>query len=724
MLYWRCAPLIAVALVGCGDNRLARGDGGTGDDGGIDDGGIARDAAVGDAGLPDAPPDAPPRCGDGHVDPGEECDGIEGLSGDGCSSACATESITWTNVTPNPIPERSRHAMAYDSVRHRLVVFGGRIDQLGAVTNDTWEWDGTTWTQRLTLITPPARESHAMVFDAARQRIVIFGGAGETSYLNDTWEWDGTTWTQRQPLTSPPPTALHYMAYDATRAMTVMCSDSTWEWDGTTWTQRATSVPATMFETDLVYAGTAGVMLLDRTENWLWNGTAWTEVDFTATVPWDHVLSPVVATYDELRDRVVAIGWHQGPADRMSVWEWNNGNWVQRASTEPWMPWLTQPDVAYDRDHATVWLFGGHIHYWPRDEMWGWNGSRWRQHADAAPPPRSLPMMTYDARRARVVMFGGYGNGPVLADTWEWDGAAWSLRASSGPSPRGGHTLTYDERRGKVIMFGGIDLDHQENASAPVPLSDLWEWDGSSWQEKSVTPSPVGTFSAAVAYDRARGYTLVMTNGQTWTWDGIAWTQLHPAHQPSAMNWGETSMAYDARRGVVVLFARIWNQGFASEAWEWNGIDWIAKGTAPPGYRLFYDPVRARVSLVEYSSPGEQQRFWEWDGVAWTQVTSVVGPFGPAFAFDRANVRWFSFGGDTKWDTGTATSGTNETRELCDGTDADADGLVRCGDPDCWWRCDPLCAPGEAACVANRPRCGDGTCSALESTALCPVDCP
>lgn len=713
MLYGRFAPLIlVVTLSGCGDNRARRGDGGA-----ADDAGVLHDAL-------DAPLDAPPRCGDGHLDPGEECDGVEGLSGDGCSSTCTTEAITWTNLTPNPIPGRSGHAMAYDSHRHRLVVFGGRLDWNAAPGNDTWEWDGSTWTQRFTLVTPPGRANHAMVFDSARERVVMFGGDSGAGYLNDTWEWDGATWTQRVPTTSPPATAHHYMAYDATRDATVMCSDSTWEWDGTTWTQTATALPAAMGYTDLVYAGAAGVMLLGGNSNWLWNGTAWTDVSFTATVPWPTL--PVFATYDELRDRVIAIGWHESPADRTSVWEWINGNWQQLAATGLHAPHLVLTDVAYDPDHAAVWLFAGSRFHDPTAQLWDWNGTEWREHYDSMPQPRAHPLMTYDARRARVVMFGGFGNGPVLADTWEWDGAAWSLRTSSGPPPRGGHTMTYDERRGKVVMFGGNDLAHQSTVSAPAPRSDLWEWDGASWQQETVTPSPIGTFSAAIAYDRAHGYTLVVTNGQTWTWDGVAWTERQPTHQPAVGTWNTTSLAYDARRGVSVLFLRYWDNtnGERLEVWEWSGTDWIAKAAPPAGDHLFYDPVRGCVILVEHAVQGAQHRAWAWDGVVWTQVTAISGLLGPQFAFDRTNRQWFSFGGQSGWDTWTATSGASDPLEQCDGTDVDADGLTRCGDPDCWWRCDPLCAPGEVACDANRPRCGDGTCSTLEGAALCPADCP
>jgi len=76
---------------------------------------------------------------------------------------------------------REGAAMAYDAARHRIVLFGGRENQFLA---DTWEWDGVIWVQRSPLASPSPRRSHAMTYDAARQRVVLFGGS---QGLADTW---------------------------------------------------------------------------------------------------------------------------------------------------------------------------------------------------------------------------------------------------------------------------------------------------------------------------------------------------------------------------------------------------------------------------------------------------------------------------------------------------------------------------------------------------------
>jgi hypothetical protein len=106
--------------------------------------------------------------------------------------------------------------MAYDLARGELVLFGG-WDLLATVTfGDTWVWDGATWTQRNPPSSPTARSGHAMTFDARRGRVVLYGGVNQltSTRFSDTWEWDGSTWVQRSLATSPPALHAHAMTYD------------------------------------------------------------------------------------------------------------------------------------------------------------------------------------------------------------------------------------------------------------------------------------------------------------------------------------------------------------------------------------------------------------------------------------------------------------------------------------------------------------------------------
>lgn len=45
---------------------------------------------------------------------------------------------------------------------------------------DTWLWNGATW-RRTTGASPPARYAHAMAFDSRRGVVVMYGGATMTA---------------------------------------------------------------------------------------------------------------------------------------------------------------------------------------------------------------------------------------------------------------------------------------------------------------------------------------------------------------------------------------------------------------------------------------------------------------------------------------------------------------------------------------------------------------
>ena len=72
----------------------------------------------------------------------------------------------------------------------QILLFGGQAFDVGArgVRNTTWSWDGKHWTLRQN-IGPGPRMGVSMAYDRLRKRAVIFGGRDqETRLLSDTWE--------------------------------------------------------------------------------------------------------------------------------------------------------------------------------------------------------------------------------------------------------------------------------------------------------------------------------------------------------------------------------------------------------------------------------------------------------------------------------------------------------------------------------------------------------
>ena len=186
----------------------------------------------------------------------------------------------WTNATPASASPSARqgHTMCFDPARNVTLLFGGR-DAIGA-TDETWVWNGTAWQQLSPTNSPPPREGAGMVFDPARQRVVLFGGSTTlfTSNYSDTWEWDGTNWTQSSiiPANSrwnPGSREGQSMAYDPRSERVILFGGTTaagpqqdaWSWDGTEWTRlsaQSVPIPSVRAGSQLVFDTVGNRMLL------------------------------------------------------------------------------------------------------------------------------------------------------------------------------------------------------------------------------------------------------------------------------------------------------------------------------------------------------------------------------------------------------------------------------------------------------------------------------
>ena len=101
------------------------------------------------------------------------------------------DGFNWTKIFPVNSPRpRAQHALAYASANQQVVLFGGsgNLFQGHVAFSDTWTWDGSNWTEQFPTNSPPLRYAHAMVYDSAESRSVMFGGFDEqlNSY-DDTW---------------------------------------------------------------------------------------------------------------------------------------------------------------------------------------------------------------------------------------------------------------------------------------------------------------------------------------------------------------------------------------------------------------------------------------------------------------------------------------------------------------------------------------------------------
>ena len=279
-------------------------------------------------------------------------------------SVAGNAQAAWQMAYPSQSPPANADwASAFDEARGEALFLFPR----NATSSPGWRWNGTTWSQ-LPGVLPPYRFGCYMVYDAARQRVVLWGGvAPGGGVLNDLWEWDGLAWQQRF-VAMPPSRTGAAFAYDRKRAVTVMFGgrnpgtifilDETWEWNGTTWSNRnpslrpsAREAAAMAFDSVtqriLMYGGDAA------NDTWTWDGAAWQQ-QFPTTPPYQRARPMMVADLE--RGRVVL---HGGLPFDVQTWEWDGAAW--HASTPGSPGALIGNSGAYDTQRREVITFGGEI---------------------------------------------------------------------------------------------------------------------------------------------------------------------------------------------------------------------------------------------------------------------------------------------------------------------------------------------------------------------------
>ena len=365
-----------------------------------------------------------------------------------------------TNWQRAPLLEHVRHpAIAYDAVRDVTVMFGG--ESSGGCLQATWLWDRTSWQHAATTTMPPARQKAAMVFDAARGVVLLFGGVDDNNVMrNDTWQYDGVAWTQLSPPQAPSPRVAHAMVFDSIHGTVVLFGgksmasselDDTWEWNGSTWLQR------TPLHNPPRRSG-AGLAC------------------------------------DTARQRLVLFGgscFALGPCWRNDTWEWDGQDWVDRSPpyTAVRPPGRWYHGMVYDAARATTIIFGGSDepgHY--KNDTWQWDGSVWTEVTPLHLAPSRLGFgYTFDAQAQSTLLFGGEGWLGDTSDLWAFNGNDWQCVAAPMQPPisifESYESCAFDGDRGVVVWLG---------PAIPTQSMQTWEWHEGAWYVRDLPTVPPG----------------------------------------------------------------------------------------------------------------------------------------------------------------------------------------------------------------------------------------
>jgi hypothetical protein len=185
-----------------------------------------------------------------------------------------------------------------------------------------------------------------------------------------------------------------------------------------------------------------------------------------------------------------------------------------------------------------------------------------------------------------------------------------------------------------------------------------------TWSLRSGS-GPAGRTRPGLAYDAGRGVTIlfggwdgIQSLADTWTWNGTTWTQRTPATSPSPRS--AVAMAYDATRDRVVLFGGEETEAatMLGDTWTWNGTTWSNSGQAGPEARSFASAVwdggfEQVVLFGGWDGFAALDDLWAWDGTEWMIGAPANGPpgaranFGMIYDSGHGGGQVVVFGGST-----------------------------------------------------------------------------
>ncbi len=181
----------------------------------------------------------------------------------------------------------------------------------------------------------------------------------------------------------------------------------------------------------------------------------------------------------------------------------------------------------------------------------------------SAPSPRADAAIAYDGATHSTVLFGGINGGSAYGDTWIWNGVWRPALPDTSPSPRQGPAMAYDRAAGNMVLFGGSAFPF----TAGTAFGDTWIWDGAAWTQLFPPVSPSPRLWSTMVYDPAIKRVLLFGGSNTpggddafsdtWAWDGLTktWSELHPRSHPSGR--AANQLVYDRATSTVVLFGGV-----------------------------------------------------------------------------------------------------------------------------------------------------------------------
>ncbi|MBL8753030.1 MAG: hypothetical protein JNK15_06970 [Planctomycetes bacterium] len=353
------------------------------------------------------------------------------------------DGVSWVQVatTTAPLPQSSA-SMAWHDGLQALVLVG-----MGPGTaSATWTWNGAAWSPIATVNAPQWREEPRLAHDPVRGRTVLFGGFNPLVFnglFDDTWEFDGSNWTQVSPTTVPRGRVGVGMAWSPQLQAVVQMggpfggvprmSAAMHAFAGVDWNVVSPEAPFLRNQPWLAFDSARDRLVLHggsdengvlQLDTWEWGNGAWQQTSV-------GIGPDANLVYDPDRQCIVAV---QGGV----TWEYRASGWLPRNL----VPAPASGPVWFDRHTRRVRCGVG-------AQLWTFDGNAWSAQSVVGAAPAGFAMQAVHWS-ARDLAIASAPNGVGAA---AFDGVAWQPFALADASL---HRLVEDVLRGALVVNDGF----------------------------------------------------------------------------------------------------------------------------------------------------------------------------------------------------------------------------------------------------------------------------
>ncbi len=257
-----------------------------------------------------------------------------------------------------------------------------------------------------------------------------------------------------------------------------------------------------------------------------------------------------------------------------TTWKWDGSRWKALRS-EPQVD--AGGNVVYDPYLKKVVALTGGITASPY-QMFGWEGNGWANMNPETLPSRDqypASVALDPVRKQLVALVPEY----TTTSTWTFAGSTWTKAATAATPPnRRYQEMAYDPATSTIVMYGG-----NQPLGESRPIDDTWTWNGTAWTEQHPATTPGGCTAGQLAYEAATTQMILFCVREqqdrsgiwtvtTWAWNGTTWAQLHPDTMPPAAF--TPSMTYDAVDKDIVLILGAIGSGGPAQTWTYANGQW------------------------------------------------------------------------------------------------------------------------------------------------------